>query len=34
MWVKKVHLESDIEQQTGSKLGLEYVGAVIVTLLI
>ena len=29
----QLQLESDIEQQTGSKLGLEYVGAVIVTVL-
>ena len=28
MWVKKQHLESDMEQWTGSKLGKEYVKAV------
>ena len=34
MQVKKQHLEPDMEQQTGSKLGKEYVKAVFVTLLI
>ena len=33
-WVKKQQLEPDMEQQTGSKLGKEYVKADIVTLLI
>ena len=28
MWVKKQHLESDMEQWTGSSLGKEYVKAV------
>ena len=28
MWVKKQQLESDMEQQTGSRLGKEYVKAV------
>ena len=28
MWVKKQQLEPDMEQQTGSKLGKEYVKAV------
>ena len=28
MQVKKQHLEPDIEQQTGSKLGKEYIKAV------
>ena len=28
MWVKKEQLEPDMEQQTGSKLGKEYVKAV------
>ena len=28
MQVKKPHLELDMEQQTGSKLGMEYVKAV------
>jgi len=28
MWVKKQHLEPDMEKQTGSKLGKEYVKAV------
>ena len=28
MWVKKQQLESDMEQQTGSKLGKEYVKAI------
>ena len=28
MWIKKQHLEPDTEQQTGSKLGKEYVKAV------
>ena len=34
MQVKKQHLELDIEQQTGSKSGKEYVKLYIVTLLI
>ena len=34
MQVKKQQLELDMEQQTGSKLGKEYVKAVFVTLLI
>ena len=34
MQVKKQQLELDMEQQTGSKLGKEYVKAVIVSLLI
>ena len=34
MEVKKQQLELDMEQQTGSKLGKEYVKAVIVTLII
>ena len=34
MQVKKQQLESDIEQQTGSKLGKEYIKYVIATLLI
>jgi len=34
MQVKKQQLELDMEQQTASKLGKEYVNAVIVTLLI
>ena len=34
MQVKKQQLESDMEQQTGSKLGKEYDRAVIITLLI
>ena len=34
MQVKKQHLEPDMEQQTGSKLGKEYVKAVYFTLLI
>ena len=34
MRVKKLQLELDMEQQTGSKLGKEYVKAVFVTLLI
>ena len=29
MWVKKQQLELDMEQQTGSKLGKEYIKAVI-----
>ena len=33
MQVKKQQLEPNVEQLTGSKLGLEYVGAVIVTVL-
>ena len=28
MWVKKQQLEPDMEQQTGSKLGKEYIKAV------
>ena len=32
--VKKQQLEPDMEQQTGSKLGKEYIKAVYVTLLI
>ena len=28
MWVKKQQLELDMEQQTGSKLGKEYIKAV------
>ena len=32
--IKKQQLESDMEKQTGSKLGKEYVKAVFVTLLI
>ena len=31
MWIKKQHLEPDTEQQTGSKLGKEYVKAVILS---
>ena len=31
MWIKKQHLEPDMEQQTGSKLGKEYVKAVILS---
>ena len=31
MWVKKQQLELDMEQQTGSKLGKEYVKAVYLT---
>ena len=34
MQVKKQHLESDREQQTGSKMGKKYMKAVFVTLLI
>ena len=34
MQVRKQQLELDIEQQTGSKLGKEYVNMYIVTLLI
>ena len=34
MKVKKQQLEPDMEQQTGSKLGKEYVKAVSVTLII
>ena len=34
MQVKKEQLEVDMEQQTGSKLGKEYIKAVYVTLLI
>ena len=34
MQVKKQQLELDMEQQTGSKLGKEYIKAVFVTLLI
>ena len=34
MQVKKEQLEQDMEEQTGSKLGKEYVKAVSVTLLI
>ena len=34
MQVKKQQLEQDMEEQTGSKLGKEYVKAVSVTLLI
>ena len=34
MQVKKQQLEPDMEQQTGSKLGKEYVNVYIVTLLI
>ena len=34
MQIKKQQLESDMKQWTGSKLGKEYVKAVIVTLLI
>ena len=34
MQVKKQQLKLDMEQQTGSKLGKEYVKAVIVSLLI
>ena len=33
MQVKKQQLEPDMEQQTGSKLGKEYVKAIYVTLL-
>ena len=28
MQVKKQHLEMDVEQQTGSKLGMEYIKAI------
>ena len=28
MWVKKQHLEPDMEKKTGSKLGKEYIKAV------
>ena len=34
MQVKKQQLEMDVEQQTGSKLGKEYIKAVFVTPLI
>ena len=34
MKVKKQHLELDMEQQAGSKLGNEYVKAIYITLLI
>ena len=34
MQIKKQQLESDMEQQTGSKLGKEYIKYIIVTLLI
>ena len=34
MQVKKQNLELDMEQQTGSKFGKEYIKAYIVTLLI
>ena len=34
MWVKKQQLQLDMEQQTGSKLGKEYVKAIYVILLI
>ena len=33
MQIKKQQLESDMEQQTGSKLGKEYIKYIIVTLL-
>ena len=34
MQVKKQHLEPDMEQQTGSELGKQYVKAIYVTLFI